>query len=85
VEGVRPLGLIVAVAVVAAVTMTVMATVALQAMTTEEFAGDGPATLTEPEPVGLAAAGFARTAPASEPIRLDMPITPGLRRREARY
>ncbi len=59
VEGVRPLGLIVAVALVAAVTMTVMATVALQAMTTEEFAGEGPATLTKPEPVGLAAAGFA--------------------------
>lgn len=79
VEGVRPLGLIVAVALVAAVTMTVMATVALQAMTTEEFAGDGPATVTKPAPVGLAAAGFA--TPVSDPIRLDMPITPGLRRR----
>ncbi|MDG4822701.1 MHYT domain-containing protein [Asanoa sp. WMMD1127] len=81
VEGVRPLGLIVAVALVSAVTMTVMATVALQAMTTEEFGGEGPATVTaaEPEPVGLAAAGFA--APGAEPIRLDMPITPGLRRR----
>ncbi|GIF70597.1 MHYT domain-containing protein [Asanoa siamensis] len=82
VEGVRPLGLIVAVALVAAVTMTAMATVALQAMTTEEFDGDGPATLTAPkpaEPVGLAAAGFA--APTTEPIRLDMPITPGLRDR----
>ncbi|GIF64839.1 hypothetical protein Ais01nite_28740 [Asanoa ishikariensis] len=92
VEGVRPLGLIVAVALVSAVTMTVMATVALQAMTTEEFAGDGPATLTKPEPVGLAAAGFSATptatararATATEPIRLDMPITPGLRHREAR-
>ncbi|MEV4538903.1 MHYT domain-containing protein [Asanoa sp. NPDC049518] len=88
VTGVRPLVLIVAVAVIAAVTMTVMATVALQAMTTEEFAGDGPATVTEPEPVGLAVAGFAAPATArttaTEPIRLDMPITPGLRRREAR-
>ncbi|GAA1884401.1 MHYT domain-containing protein [Asanoa iriomotensis] len=83
VTGVRPLVLIVSVAVIAAVTMTVLATVALQAMTTEEFAGEGPAAVTKPEPVGLAAAGFA--TPAGEPIRLDLPVTPGLRRRESRF
>jgi NO-binding membrane sensor protein with MHYT domain len=86
VTGVRPLVLIVSVAVISAVTMTVLATVALQAMTTEEFAGDGPATLSRPEPVGLAAAGFGAPAAAAEqPIRLDMPVTPGLRRRESRF
>ncbi|MEV0713102.1 MHYT domain-containing protein [Asanoa sp. NPDC050611] len=84
VTGVRPMVLIVSVAVISAVTMTVMATVALQAMTTEEFAGDGSATVSAPEPVGLAAAGFAAPV-AADPIRLDMPITPGLRRRESRF
>jgi NO-binding membrane sensor protein with MHYT domain len=82
VNGVRPLGLIVSVALVFAVAMTLMATVALQAMTTEEFAGDGPATVTRAEPVGLAAAGFG--PPTTEPIRMDLPITPGLRLREGR-
>ena len=40
VTGVRPLVLVVAISLIAAVVMTVMAIVALQAMTTEEFAGD---------------------------------------------